>query len=398
MSHIPYPQENNCEEEILKATQEAHQESLKFFSTLSHEIRTPLNAIMGIPDLLENNDSAEDQEEYLRILRQTSNNLLELVNNVLDFSKISSGKLELVNKRFNLRKTIKRHLYGEKLKAKSKGIKLYYDFDQNLPLHFKGDSVKIGQIVTNLVSNAIKFTEKGSVRVGLKVREVTPTHVSVRCSVKDTGIGIPKDQIDNIFKAFHQGSDDVNIKYAGTGLGLSICVKLIKMLGGELVVKSEEGQGSEFTFSINLKISKGKSPNTIFSIPDPDSISAQGIRVLMAEDNRINVLMAEKNMQAWGVEVDTVFNGREAVEKVQQKNYDLVLMDLQMPEMDGFQATKAIRELHGEKFRSLPVIALTASSEDIFRKEIKAAGITDFINKPFRPKDLFRKIIFHTKN
>ncbi len=383
----------NCADEdalVRKRSEDLLRQRLGFLSTVSHEIRTPLNAIIGISDLLQQPTSQDQQEEYLQILKQTSETLLELVNNVLDFSKIKSGKLKVSNKVFDLRETITRSLYGERLKARTKNLQLEVNIDPDLPEVIVGDSVKLGQVFMNLVSNAIKFTEQGSIRINVQVVELTQENVTLNFAVCDTGIGIPENQMENIFEAFNQGSEDINLRYAGTGLGLSICQRVISMLGGKLNVRSEEGKGSEFCFQ--LKFPVATRIDKINIIPSPDVPDPKGIKLLLVEDNKINVIVAQKNLEKWGVEFDTAFDGSEAIELVKKRDYDLVLMDLQMPVMDGFSATRIIRELPGEKYKELPIIALTAASEQYYQEKVQLAGFNDFINKPFHAEELFTKI------
>lgn len=384
----------DCQEELIRAhkvTEDLLKQRLGFLSTVSHEIRTPLNAIIGISDLLQQPTSREQQEEYFQVLKQTSETLLELVNNVLDFSKIKSGRLKVTPKVFDLRNTITRSLYGEKLKARTKNLQLEVNIDPTLPEVIVGDSVKLGQVFMNLVSNAIKFTEKGTVRLNVRVEALCREKVMLHFSVCDTGIGIPEEQMENIFKAFNQGSEDINIRYAGTGLGLSICQRVISMLGGKLQVQSKEGEGSEFSFRLEFPVAtcdeEEKKNTPLLEVPDP-----KGIKLLLVEDNKINVMVAQKNLENWGVEFDIANDGSQAVALVQQNDYDLVLMDLQMPIMDGFQAANVIRNLPDEKYRSLPIIALTAASEQYYQEKVQLAGFIDFINKPFRAEELLKKI------
>lgn len=366
------------------------QQRLDFLSTVSHEIRTPLNAIIGISDLLQQPTPREQQEEYFQILKQTSETLLELVNNVLDFSKINSGKLKVTEKVFDLRTTITRSLYGERIKARSKNLDLQEEIDPRLPELLIGDSVKLGQVFMNLASNAIKFTDKGKVSIQVDVVHFSPEQVRLRCAVRDTGIGIPTDQLENIFEAFNQGSEDINIRYAGTGLGLSISQRVISMLGGNLEVSSEVGVGSEFSFCLDFPVAE--SHEFGHPLTSEDSFSPKGTKVLLVEDNKINVLVAEKYLTNWGIDLEIVYDGKSALEMIQQREFDIILMDLQMPVMDGFTATRLIRELPDKKYQKLPIIALTAASEYLYQERIQLTGFNDFINKPFHPEDLLRKI------
>lgn len=362
---------------------------LDFLANVSHEIRNPLNTIIGLSHLLKNKPSVEEQEEYIDGLLQTSENLLEIVNNMMDFSKLQSGRLRLEEKPVDLRKLVKRSLFGLQALAHTKNLELHTEVAEDLPPLLMLDSVKLSQVVINLVSNAIKFTEVGSIRVKLAAETTRNGKAIIRCSVSDTGIGIAEDKLDNIFKAFDQGDGDINLNYGGTGLGLTISKKLINMMGGELRVKSLPGKGSEFSFAISTAI-----------IHDPElpvaeeniQACAEDLRVLLVDDNKLSRLVLEKTLEQWNIRYSSAENGLQALEKVQREEFDLVLMDLHMPIMDGFEAAKAIRELPGEKYRNLKIVALSAATDQLYQEKVLAAGITDFINKPFQPEDLLKKL------
>lgn len=386
------------EQELLRAKKEAEAAAkikAEFLSTISHEIRTPLNAIVSIANLLQGTDHTDEHEEYFRTLKLSADNLLHLINDILDYSKIEAGRVELAERSLSLKELVHSLLYGVSITAEEKGLTMKVDLDERLPAHVIGDPVKIGQVLTNLLGNAVKFTEEGYVSIKLKVEEFTEEEVSVGFHVKDTGIGIPKDKLEKVFEEFTQAGYEVNLKYGGTGLGLAICQKLLALYGSELSVISEEGNGTEFSFNLRLKLAMEPSTAKDVAIEEP---SLSGVRILLAEDNPVNVLVLSKFLQRWGVVYDVAENGIEAVEYVMRQDYALVLMDLQMPLMDGYEATAKIRGLGEEKYSQLPIIALSASARYDYKDRMEAAGINDFINKPFNPKELQDKIAQYSLN
>jgi PAS domain S-box-containing protein len=387
------------EQELLRAKKEAEAATrvkAEFLSTVSHEIRTPMNAIISIANLLQEMKHTGEQEEYFRILKLSADNLLHLINDILDYSKIEAGRVMLAERSLNLRELISALLYSLNITAEEKGLTIRTDIDERLPAHVLGDPVKIGQVLTNLLSNAIKFTEKGHVLLQLQVQELTQEEVSVDFHIQDTGIGIPQDRLEKVFEEYTQADYETNLKYGGTGLGLTISQKLLALYGSKLAVKSEEGKGTEFSFNLRLKLGKDTSPKKegIASHPEP---SLQGVKLLLVDDNPINVMVVSKYLEKWGIDVDVAGDGAEAVAKVRQQEYELVLMDLQMPGMDGYEATSTIRNFGEDKYRRLPVIALSASSSVDHKDRMDAAGINDFVSKPFNAEVLQSKIAFYTR-
>ncbi|MFT2009921.1 ATP-binding protein [Pontibacter sp. 13R65] len=386
------------EQELLRAKKEAEEAAkvkAEFLSTVSHEIRTPMNAIISIANLLQEMDHTQEQKEYFRILKLSADNLLHLINDILDHSKIEAGKVTLSEKNLSLRELVYSLLYSVNVKAEEKSLEIKVDIDERLPAFVMGDPVKISQVLTNLLSNAIKFTDKGHVALRLQVQELDEKVVSVDFYVQDTGIGIPQDRLEKVFEEFTQANYEINLKYGGTGLGLTISQKLLALYGSKLSVESEEGKGTQFFFNLRLKLGK-EVPSQPEEIAASQETAIKGVRLLLVEDNPVNVLVVSKYLRKWGINFDVAVNGVDAVEKVKQENYELVLMDLQMPEMDGYQATSTIRSLAGDKYKRLPVIALSASARYDYKARIEAAGIQDFISKPFNAKELFDKIAFYS--
>ncbi|MEJ2904987.1 hybrid sensor histidine kinase/response regulator [Pedobacter panaciterrae] len=384
-----------AERELLMAKQVAENAALakqQFLSNMSHEIRTPMNAVIGMTNLLLQENPKPDQIDSLKILKFSSENLLDLINDVLDYSKIESGKISFEQIDFNLIELVNNVKETHCLAAKEKGLKFKVKVDSDLPTMIIGDPTRLTQILNNLVSNAIKFTSSGSVIIDLSLNRAVGNLVDIDFAVTDTGIGIDADKKDYIFESFTQASSDTNRVFGGTGLGLAITKKIIELLGGSISVKSTVGMGASFLFNLQFKKSKKKAGD--ISVPGvvSDFSSLAGYKILLVEDNEINVIVARKFMQKWGLHIDCAVNGTEAVEKVIDNHYDLVLMDLEMPKMDGYEATKVIRSIGDDKFKQLPIIALTASLLTEINKQILEAGIDDYVAKPFSPTELHSKI------
>ena len=383
------------ERELLLARQKAEQATqakADFLSMVSHEIRTPLNAIIGTASLLQRTPLTAQQQRYIRILRSSSDNLLSLLNAILDFSKIEAGKVALEERDFEPRSLVHSILFGLEVKAEEKSLAIRLELDERLPTFLRGDSIKIGQVLTNLVSNAIKFTSQGSVTLALRVRELDAETVTLDFRVTDTGIGIAQEHLQRIFEEFTQAHYDINTKYGGTGLGLAICQRLLALHGSRLSVESTPGRGSSFFFPLRLKLGKALEapPPTASGTTGPSLV---GVKMLVADDNDINVYILTQFLREWGVDFDVVGDGRQAIEKVRAGNYALVLMDLQMPELDGYDATRLIRSLPEEKYQQLPILALTASTRIGLEDRLESSGFTDFVGKPFKPEELFDKLV-----
>ena len=376
--------------------EEAALAKAQFLSTMSHEIRTPMNAVIGLTNLLIEDNPKANQIENLQALKFSGENLLTLINDILDFSKIEAGKIELESSVFQLSKLVKSIEHTLGLHASEKGIDFKCRVDQKIPDKLIGDPTRISQVLNNLVSNAIKFTLDGSVILKAKLVMVARTDVTIHFQVTDTGIGIPQDKLEIIFDNFSQASSDTTRKFGGTGLGLAITKKLLEMQGSQIQVESELDKGTTFSFTLTLKraLDVDKSGDNASSLTEKESFTGlQGVRVLVAEDNEMNVVVIRQYLKKWGITFDVVENGQLAVEKARETSYDLVLMDLQMPEMDGFTASEHIRAFAPD----LPIIALTASAMLEVKDRVYRIGMNDFVPKPFVPSELYQKLLQHLR-
>ncbi|SNS50054.1 PAS domain S-box-containing protein [Belliella buryatensis] len=365
----------------------------QFLSIMSHEIRTPMNAVIGMAHLLIEDEPRPDQLENLRTLQFSAENLLGLINDILDYSKIESGKIELERVAFDLSLVFNRIIHSYTYQTREKSLEVSFDVDGRLPKVVMGDPVRLAQVANNLISNAIKFTEKGFVRIHLKNLEETTNEVKIRFEFEDSGIGIPKEKLGSIFEAFTQASAETTRKYGGTGLGLAIVKRLVELFGGQIQVDRMPHGGTMFSFEIGfekpdiqLLESKEEKVNTEKNLSHA--------KILVAEDNLVNQIMIKKFLNKWGVkEVIMANDGNEAIEAVLSQSFDLILLDLQMPEKDGFEVGEFIRAHKDVSIRNLPIIALTASSLLEVKDQLEAVGMNDYIPKPFNPDNLYAKII-----
>ena len=362
-----------------------------FLSMISHEIRTPMNAIIGLTNLLLEDKLTLKQQENLKLLKFSGENLLTIINDILDFSKIEANKIEIENVDFDLKEIVQRTVSMMEHRVSGKNVKVQAFFDSTLPQYLKGDPVRIVQIITNLLGNAVKFTEEGEVRLVIEQLKREGKLVTFRCAVTDTGIGIPADRIHTIVDSFSQAGNNITREYGGTGLGLTITRRLINLMGSDIAVDSIPGEGSSFFFTLTLE--EGQKPAEGTTVNDLATILRErSIRVLLVEDNRVNQMVAMNFLQNWGIHTVVANNGKEAVELIKEKRYDLVLMDLQMPVMNGYEATRAIRSMDDPYFQNIPIIALTASAMIEMRSKVLTTGMSDYMSKPFHPGDLQRII------
>lgn len=384
------------ERELLLERQKAERAArakADFLSMMSHEIRTPMNAVIGVAHLLETTELSEVQSEYMELLKTSSENLMNLLNGILDFSKIESGHVALEQRTFDVVKVVRDCATSLQARAQQKGVALKLDVDRKIPPFVTGDPVKIGQIVNNLVSNAIKFTEQGEVTIMCRILSSDAKAATIQFTVQDTGIGIAEEKLASIFDEFSQADYEIGMRFGGSGLGLAITKKLLEMHGSKISVASELGKGSKFSFELTLQLAEPiKIDESKFV--KPNSAQLAGVKVLVAEDNEDNIFLLERLLTSWGVVYECVQNGREAVEKLRARNFDIVLMDLRMPVMDGYKATNAIRTLPGKSKAELPIIAFSASTKVGEEDLIEITPFNDTIGKPFRPEELFSKLAF----
>lgn len=380
-----------AEFELINTKEEAlHLSKAKemFLSVMSHEIRTPLNAVLGLSRILQEENTNPSQAQTLDLLRFSAENLLSLINDILDFTKIETGNLELESIEVPIKDLIEKTVSSIQFKAQEKGVTFNADVATEVPDTILGDHTRIYQILMNLLGNSVKFTEKGEIKIKLDLVENREESVVLRFEVSDTGIGIPKDKLGSIFEVYKQAGADTARKYGGTGLGLSITKKLIELHGSEIIVESEVGKGTQFSFVIEFK-KADLEKREIKTFLTENHLKG---RVLVADDNPINCFLARKVLSKWGIEIEFAENGQIALEKVQCADYNLVLMDLQMPVMGGIEASQAIRSLNGVKYKNLPIIALTASTLEDDVKAIEEAKMNGHVLKPFVPADLYEKI------
>ncbi len=366
----------------------------RFISVVSHEIRTPLNAISGMSHLLMDSDPKEDQIEIIDILSFSAKNLLTLINDILDFSKIQAGKLRLEKISFDLKKTAEQSFKLYESKIKDKAINSEVNIDPNIPNRLLGDQVRLSQIIMNIVNNAVKFTSKGHIKFNVELLEKTESDVRVRIQLLDTGIGIPKNKIKQIFKPFEQANKSTYRKYGGTGLGLSIIKNLVELQEGKVEIKSEENKGTEVDIYLPFKIDK--SSNSI-KIRQSVRLRLAPLQLLYVEDVVPNQFFVKSLAKKWSLPLDIAENGEEAINKVYDKKYDLILMDIQLPGKDGFETTKAIRNGKSEN-KKTPIIAVTAEVLDFDLDKCFEVGLSDYISKPIDPEKLYQLFLEYGKS
>ena len=388
------------EMELNQAKKEAEQAvaaKSQFLSTMSHEIRTPMNAVIGMANLLMYEVTDPQQLDKIKILKFAADNLMVILNDVLDFNKLESGKVELELLHMNLKELLTGLEQLFQAKAQEKSLSLKLELDPRIPLQVIGDSVRLSQVLSNLLSNAIKFTEKGT--VCLKTQLLTLQHdtVTIRFEVSDTGIGIPREQQNRIFERFAQGSPEISKKYGGTGLGLSISKLLVEAQGGRLVVESSEGKGSSFSFVLTFPLASDQQI-PLSPTEDRDNIFARdlsGCKILIAEDNHVNQLVVGQYLQNWKADYSFAETGAQLYEKLANDTFDLILLDLQLPDTDGYTIAENIRKKEGKYSARIPILAFSAESGPAIMEKVHLSGMNGYVPKPFKPKELFDKLAHH---
>ena len=359
----------------------------QFLSTMSHEIRTPMNAIIGFTKVLMKTDLSTKQNDYLTAIKISGDALIVLINDILDLAKVDAGKMSFEQKPFKLAASLSAMLYLFDTKIQEKNLVLIKEYDDQIPDVLMGDAVRLHQIILNLMSNAIKFTEKGRITVSAVLLAEDAENVTIEFAVKDTGIGITEDKMTRIFDNFQQASSETARLFGGTGLGLAIVKQLVEAQGGKVSVKSTITEGSVFSFS--LMFSKTDNKAELDAEPIESNTDNKHIKVLVVEDMKLNQLLMHTILDDFGFEHDMADNGKIAVEKLKTKLYDIILMDLQMPEMNGFEATEYIRNTLKS---TVPIIALTADVTTVDVEKCKAVGMNDYVSKPLDERILYAKI------
>ena len=378
------------QEDLIKAQKAKEQ----FLANMSHEIRTPINGIVGMVNLLSSTVDSPDQIKYLDAIKHSADNLKVIINDILDFSVIESGQLKFEKIGFDIDYQIKHIIESFNYQAEEKGLFIKYDFDVNQRRILLGDPVRLNQILINLVSNAVKFTHTGGITIKLKFDQLDEQNINATFSVSDTGIGISESKLTTIFDTFKQADESITRKFGGTGLGLTICKQLVELQGGSIRAESVDSEGTNFIFTIPYEL--GRTSDLIYqdsSRPENNKIANKkkldGMKVLLVEDNDINRLYAANVLKKWNCYYDEAENGLSALEKLRKKDYDIILMDVQMPVLDGLEASRNIRASFPEPKNKTPIVAFTANAIKGDRDKCLAVGMDEYISKPFLPDELY---------
>jgi signal transduction histidine kinase/ActR/RegA family two-component response regulator len=376
-----------------KVAEEANQAKSQFLANMSHEVRTPLNAILGMTHLALNSPLSAEQRGYLRMVRRSSENLLGLLNDLLDLSKIEAGKLELETIPFSLRELIDETLESFSGELEAKGLWLRPEMSPDVPDRLRGDPLRLRQVLVNVVGNAAKFTQEGGIEVRVSRLDASAAGAKLQFTVSDTGIGIPPEKQRSIFEAFEQADTSTTRKYGGTGLGLAISFRIVELMAGRMWVESQPGKGSSFHWTASFETAPLEQPGRPQAV-EPRSAAAKTsveLRILVAEDHDVSRQLLQKLLETRGHHVTAVSNGNQVLAALEKATFDLILMDIHMPELDGLEATSAIRRSE-QKGRHIPIVAITAEAAPGVRNRYLAAGMTDYLAKPVKPERLFELI------
>lgn len=381
----------NSLKQAKEEAEKASQAKTDFLSTISHEIRTPLNAVVGISHFLLQDKPRKDQKENLISLKYSAENLTSLINDILDYNKLEFGSIEFEEMTVNLKEVITSIYRGYRVKAQAKGLDLNLEFDESIAIEIITDRTRLNQVLNNLLDNAIKFTKEGHVTLKVKRQGESRDRITIRYEVEDTGIGIPQDKLEQIFERFTQASSSTTREFGGSGLGLSIIKRLLELQGVAIQVQSKLGEGTTFFFEQEYTrgVARKVAPVSMEDQEQGMVEKLHGRQVLLVEDNTMNVVVAKKFLKSWNMKIDLAENGEVAVEKASSNYYDIILMDLQMPVMDGYEATRAIRATKN----NVPIVALTASALVRVQEKVLHYGMNDYITKPFDPEELRKKLV-----
>ncbi len=387
-------------EQKTQVAEDAVKSKQQFLSNMSHEIRTPMNAIIGFTNVLMKTKLSETQKVYVNAIKVSGESLIVLINDILDLAKVDAGKMLLEHIPFRLFSSVSDMLHLFETKMQEKNLILIKEYDTSIPEILVGDPVRLRQIILNLMSNAVNFTDDGTITVQVRKLDEDAEKVSIEFVVSDTGIGIPANKLKQIFDAFEQIASETTRLYGGTGLGLAIVQQLVKLQGGTVKVKSKIGKGSTFSFALDFKKAKGQTgplKDLNQGSPPKDVLGKAGmktVKILIVEDIALNQLLMKTLLHDFGFEFDVADNGKIAIEKLQQNRYDVILMDLKMPEMNGFDATTYIRKVLNLQ---TPIIAVTADVTTVNVEKCRSLGMNDYLSKPIDERLLFNKILQYTK-